>query len=90
MLKSHIPLPNVFNAQNSVQLMRDLSDIPFVPSLKIASLDISDIHTNIPTEDVTTINNNLCFFFQFFTVHIVTIHIYSPTHAHFLNDTIKL
>jgi len=26
-------------------------------------------------------------YFQFFTMHI---HIYSPTHAHFLNDTIKL
>jgi len=32
----------------------------------------------------------LHFFFQFFTVHIVTIHTYSPTHAHFLNYTIKL
>ena len=39
--------------------MRDLSEIPFVPSLKIASLDISDIYTNIPNEDVINIISNL-------------------------------
>jgi len=60
MLKSYIPLPNVYNVQNSIQLMRDLSDIPFVPSPKIASLDISDMYTNIPTKDVINIISNLC------------------------------
>jgi hypothetical protein len=59
-LKSYIPLPNVYNVQNPVQLIRDLSDIPFVPGLKLASLDISDMYTNIPTEDVTNIISNLC------------------------------
>ena len=61
-LKSYIPLHNFYNVQNSVQLMRDLSDtrIPFVPGLKLASLDISDMHTNIPTEDVINIIRNLC------------------------------
>jgi len=59
-LKSYIPLPNVYDVQNSVQLMRDLSDIPFVPGLKLASLDILDTYTNIPTEDVTNIISSLC------------------------------
>ena len=36
------------------------SEIPFVPSLKITSLDISDMYTNIPTEDVINIISNLC------------------------------
>jgi len=55
MLKSYIPLPNVYNVHNSIQLMRDLSEIPLVSSLKIASLDISDMYTNIPTKDVINI-----------------------------------
>jgi len=59
-LKSYIPLPNIYNVQNSVQLMRDLSDIPFVPGRKLASLDISDLYTNIPTEDIINIISNLC------------------------------
>ena len=59
-LKSYIPLPNVYNVQNSVQLIRDLSDIPFVPGLKLASMDISDMCTNIPTEGVINIIINLC------------------------------
>jgi len=59
-LQSYIPLPNIYNVQNSVQLMRDLSDIPFVPGLKLASLDISDMYTNIPTEDIINIISNLC------------------------------
>jgi len=58
-LKSYIPLSNIYNVQNSVQLMRDLSDIPFVPGLKLASLDISDMYTSIPTEDVINIISNL-------------------------------
>lgn len=59
-LKSYIPLPNVYNVQNSVQLMRDLSDIPSVPGLKLVSLDVWDMYTNIPTEDVINIISNLC------------------------------
>ena len=43
-LKTYIPLPNAFNVQNSLQLMRDISEIPLVPELKLASLDISDMY----------------------------------------------
>jgi hypothetical protein len=31
------PLPYVYNVKNSVQLIEDLSDIPFDPSLKLAT-----------------------------------------------------
>jgi len=58
-LKSYIPHTNVYNVQNSVQIMRDLLDIPFVPGLKLASLDISVMY-NIPTEHVINIISNLC------------------------------
>jgi len=59
-LKSHIPLPNVHNVQNSVQIMKDLSHIPFFSELKLASLDISNMYTSIPTEDPTNIIDTLC------------------------------
>jgi hypothetical protein len=59
-LKTHIPLPNVYNVQNSTQLMNDISQIPFVPELKLASLDISNVYTNIPTKDLINIINNIC------------------------------
>ena len=59
-LKTHIPLPNAFNIQNSVQLMRDISEIPFVPELKLASLDISDMYSNIPTGELENIIYTLC------------------------------
>jgi len=59
-LKTHIPLPNVYNVQNSTKLMNDISQIPFTPELKLASLDISNMYTNIPTKDLISIINSLC------------------------------
>ena len=51
--------------------------IPFTFNLKI--------YVAVPADERKCLN-----IFSVFTMHIVTIHIYSPTHAHFLNDTIKL
>ena len=59
-LKTYIPLPYVYNVQNSIQLMRDLSDIPYSPNLKLASLDISNVYTNIPTEELLNIIDIMC------------------------------
>jgi len=59
-LKTHIPLPNAFNVQNSAQLMKDISEIPFDPELKLASLDITDMYSNIPTEELGNIIHILC------------------------------
>jgi hypothetical protein len=41
-LMNYIPLPLVYNVQNSLQLMKDLANIPCVPGLRLASLDISN------------------------------------------------
>jgi len=35
-LKTHIPMPTVYNVQNSTQLMNNISQIPFVPEPKLA------------------------------------------------------
>jgi len=53
-------MPNVCNIQNSIQLMNDISQIPFVPELKLASLDISNVYTSILTKDLISIINTIC------------------------------
>jgi hypothetical protein len=40
--------------------MRDISEISFVPELKLASLDISDMYSNIPTDELENIIYTLC------------------------------
>jgi len=40
--------------------MRDISEISFVPELKLASLDISDMYSNIPTDELENIIYKLC------------------------------
>jgi len=59
-LKSRLPLPNMYNVQNSTHLMNDISQILFVPGLKLASLDISNMYTNIPTKELIRIINSIC------------------------------
>jgi len=38
---------------NSLQLINEISDIPFTPDLQLASLDIADMYSNIPTDDIS-------------------------------------
>jgi hypothetical protein len=40
--------------------MKDLSEIPYNPDLRIASLDIYNMHTNIPTKDLLNTIENTC------------------------------
>jgi hypothetical protein len=40
--------------------MKDLSEIPCNPDLRIASLDISNMYTNIPRKDLLNIIENTC------------------------------
>jgi hypothetical protein len=40
--------------------MNDISQILFVPGLKLASLDISNMYTNIPTKELIRIINSIC------------------------------
>jgi len=59
-LETFLPLPNTFNIQNSTQLMKEISEIPFTPGLHLASLDISDMYSNIPTNDIEHIIRSMC------------------------------
>jgi hypothetical protein len=58
-INKYIPLPRTFNAKNSIQLMKDLTDIPYETDLKIASFDITNMYTNIPTNELSDIKH-LC------------------------------
>jgi len=60
-IKTYIPLPYIYNVQNSIQLMKDLSDIPYSPNLKLASLYISNMYTNIPMEELLDITEKMCY-----------------------------
>ena len=53
-LTSYTPLPFAYNVTNTVQLMNDLTDIPYDHSIKFAPLDISSMYSNIPTKDLMT------------------------------------
>ena len=59
-LKKYIPLPHVYNVHNSVHLMEDLTNAPYNPNLRTASLDISNMYTNIPIKKLLNINENTC------------------------------
>jgi len=59
-LETFLPLPNTFNITNSMQLMNEISEIPFTPDLQLASLDISDLYSNILTDDIEHIIRSMC------------------------------
>ena len=40
--------------------MKDLADIPFVPELRLASLDVSNVYSNIPTKELLDIMEVKC------------------------------
>jgi hypothetical protein len=57
-LKTYIPL--IYNVKNSIQLIEKLGDIPFDPHLKLASFDVTNMYTNIPTKELIHIIDNIC------------------------------
>ena len=59
-LKTYVPLTYAFNIRNSTHLIKDISEIPYTPGLQLASLDISDMYSNIPTNEVEHIIRLLC------------------------------
>ena len=50
----------IYNVNNSMQLTDEISNIPYNPNLRIASFDISNMYTNIPTDQLPDIINHLC------------------------------
>ena len=59
-LDTFLPLPNAFNVTNSLQLMNEVSDIPFTTDLHFASLDMADMYSNVPTDDIEHIIRSMC------------------------------
>jgi len=59
-LQIYLPLSNAFNVKNSVQLIDDLLNIPFDPNLQFVSFDITNMFSNVPTEDLINIINSMC------------------------------
>jgi hypothetical protein len=54
-IHTYIPLPYTFNVENTVQLMNDLTDLPYDHNIKFASLGINNIYSNIPIKEMITI-----------------------------------
>ena len=54
------PLPNTHNLENTTDLLKKLENTPILPHFTLASLDISNLYTNIPVkESRQIIANNL-------------------------------
>jgi hypothetical protein len=54
-LHTYIPLPYTFNVRNTVQLMNDLTDLPYDHNIKFPSFDINNMYSNIPTSELIKI-----------------------------------
>jgi hypothetical protein len=59
-IHTYIPLPYTFNVENTVQLMKDLTELPYDHNIKFASLDINNMYSNIPIKEMITALENLC------------------------------
>jgi uncharacterized protein (DUF1697 family) len=59
-LQTYIPLPYTFSVKNTVQFINDLTNIPYNKKLILASFDISNMYTNIPTEELIKIITTAC------------------------------
>jgi hypothetical protein len=59
-LLTYIPLPYCFNVRNSTHLIEDLHEIPYDQNIRLASFDITNMYTNIPTHDLMTIIKEIC------------------------------
>ena len=59
-IHKYVPFPFVFNIKNSTQLMKAVLDIPYDTDLKFVSFDITNMYTNIPTNELPDIIRNLC------------------------------
>jgi hypothetical protein len=58
-IQLHITLPNAFNITNPTQLINELLSIPYKPSIKLASLDIENMYSNIPTNEIIPITKEI-------------------------------
>jgi hypothetical protein len=60
-LMHDLQLPFTFNIKNSIQLMSELREInPYTQKLHMASFDISNMYTTIPTSELPKIIDTIC------------------------------
>jgi hypothetical protein len=59
-LLAYIPLPYTYNVKNTTHLINDLKEILYNQNLSLASLDIANMYTNIPTGELITIIDKAC------------------------------
>lgn len=59
-LQLHIPLPYAFNVQNTTHLIKDIAEIPYNNKIRLASFDITNMYTNIPTDVLLPIIDWTC------------------------------
>ena len=49
------PLPNKYNLDNTTDLIKKLHDTPILPHFAMASLDITNLYTNVPVKETKKI-----------------------------------
>jgi hypothetical protein len=55
------PLPNAFNITNTQRLIQDLQHTPITPTSTVASLDVTNMYSNMPvTQTKHILENTLC------------------------------
>jgi hypothetical protein len=59
-LQQYLPLPYAFNVQNTAQLIKDLEEIPVNDNTRLVSFDITNMYTNVPTDELADIIKLLC------------------------------
>jgi len=60
-LQQELQLPYTFNVKNSIHLMSEISNIaPYNSNTRLASFDISNMYTNIPTTKIPSIITEIC------------------------------
>jgi hypothetical protein len=57
-INSIAPLPNTFNVKNTTELLQKLQDTLLAPHFTLASLDITNLYSNIPVLETKSILKN--------------------------------
>jgi len=53
-LQTYIRFPYTYNVKNTTHLTNGLKEIPYNRKLRLASLEIANMYTNIPTSELIT------------------------------------
>jgi hypothetical protein len=59
LITRHAPLPNTFNIKNTSRLIQELQQTPITPTSTFASLDITNMYSNIPITQTKHILENI-------------------------------